>query len=216
MTMPQLEGSNSNYATPFTRIQRTTNSALLDTTGNHTLALNSILYDSTEGYFYSSGGASTYVETGFGNGRNPSTNPVSYCFWIKRDGAGDKMFFVQSSWAASARAYFGVLSNQWGIGVQGQGWSATDSNVTVSQGVWYHVAIVFDGSNCLLYSNGVQCISKAYTSYTFDKTAQILGNTYGTSYNWNGRVDVAQFYNKALSAEEVNKNFNATRTRYGV
>jgi len=216
MTMPQLEGSNSNYATPFTRIQRATNSALLDTAGNHTITLNNLLYDSTDGYFYSTGGPSTYIETGFGNGRNPSTNPVSYCFWVKKDAAGDDMFFVQGLWNASTRAYFGVISNQWGAGVQAAGWNASDSNVTVTQGVWYHVAIVFDGSNCLFYSNGVQCISKAYTSFSFNNTAQILGNTYDTQYNWLGRVDMTQIYNKALSAAEVNRNFNATRTRYGV
>lgn len=218
MTMPQLEGSNSNYATPFTRNQRTTNSALLDTTGNHTLTLNNILYNSTDGTFYATGGTSTYIQTNFGNGRNPSTSPTSYCLWVRQTNSGDDMYLVQSTWAGSYRAYFGVYGGRFDYGLQSSGWNspvAPDSAArTVNQ--WHHIGLVWAGSTFTQYVDGVATHSKNYTSHSWSQNAQILGNTYDTQYNWSGNVDMVQVYDKALSVDEVNKNFNATRTRYGV
>jgi hypothetical protein len=37
-----------------------------------------------------------------------------------------------------------------------------------------------------------------------------------TAYTWNGEIALFQIYNKALTASEIQQNFNALRGRFGI
>ena len=44
----------------------------------------------------------------------------------------------------------------------------------------------------------------------------IGGGNLGSDFPMNGNISQVSIYNRALSAEEVQQNFNATKGRYGI
>ena len=158
------------------------------------------------------------ILTSFGNGLNPTTTLLSYALWVYTDTAsGAMMFMVQSSWAASARAYFGFVSGYWAMGIQASGWGAGQGGSAVIAGRWHHIVIVFDGSNAKWYQNGNYIFQKAYTSYAFDLVFGLgNGSTYSVDYPWNGKIATCAIYQIALTAAEISQNFNAQRSRFGI
>lgn len=78
-------------------------------------------------------------------------------------------------------------------------------------GTWYHVAVTFDSAGYRLYINGVQEGSSA-------STHSILSNSSSISLGWdavnpntpfNGSIDEASIYNRALSSSEIQDIVNA-------
>lgn len=166
-------------------------------------------------------GSDDLVTTSFGNGRNPSTNPITYSFWVAQDGSGSDMFAVQGNWGSSSRAYFGVLNGYWNMGIHDDGWgdSASTRGPAVVIGKWTNVVIVFDGSAAKMYVNGLHYWDRAYSSYTFNQVLEIGGNTYddgGTNYSWNGRIAKVNVFNAALSHKQVKQEFNQFKVRFGL
>jgi hypothetical protein len=75
---------------------------------------------------------------------------------------------------------------------------------------WHHFAYTLDGSahKQTLYIDGVSKATSAFTEpivYTGLGTATYLGRqgSGGTTYDFNGKLDEAQVYNRSLSAAEV-------------
>jgi len=77
-------------------------------------------------------------------------------------------------------------------------------------GAWQHVAAVFDGSNYLIYVNGVvqsgAVQADAIVSGGADYT---IGAFPGGSDPFNGLIDEVQIFNRALSAAEIQAIYNA-------
>lgn len=78
-------------------------------------------------------------------------------------------------------------------------------NTTLSTGTWYHVAAAWDGSNVRLYVNGVldhAPIARAAPIAT-DTRALYLGGRSGATDVTHGIVDEVRFYDRALTAAEI-------------
>ena len=99
------------------------------------------------------------------------------------------------------------------------GGSYTDINGSIlTQGVWYNATVVKNGtSDTKLYLNGVQDGG----TYSGDlpagnqSTFNIGRWTDGTVFA-NATIPTISIYNRALSASEVQQNFNAIKGRYGL
>ena len=77
---------------------------------------------------------------------------------------------------------------------------------------------VADGTNFKIYVNGI--LASTVTDSTIPVVANRTSNFLGKS-NWadpylNGNINVAQIYNRALSAGEVLANFNHYKTRFNI
>ena len=84
---------------------------------------------------------------------------------------------------------------------------------------WYHVAGVKPaGSNSFIYVNGVQDGTSSSPTTIITPVATLrIG--YGPGRNpapFDGSISTVQVYTKALSAEEIQQNFNAMRSRYSI
>jgi hypothetical protein len=97
-------------------------------------------------------------------------------------------------------------------------------NVNVADGNWHYVigvvnlatdtkSIYFDGTLASTTNITVNNTSPDYGTLTFG--AQMRTNTNYYEY-WPGRIANIQAYNRALSAAEIQQNYNATRSRFGV
>ncbi len=163
-------------------------------------------------------GIDNYVSTSFGNGHNPTTNPISYTVWVKtHTNSGNKMFLVQGNWDGDFRAYFGFTGGTWGMGIQNSGWGSTQGGDTVTTNTWHHMCMVFEGLTCKWYRNGSLMFSKSYTSFAFNQNL-IIGedNFDATDRFWNGEIAQVLVNNKSLTAAEVLSNYNAQKGRFNL
>jgi hypothetical protein len=86
---------------------------------------------------------------------------------------------------------------------------------TFSLNTWFNVCMVYDGTNVYAYYNN--SLDKQFSASGVLKTISDIriGNTFQYGF-LNGKIAVVQIYNRALSATEVQQNFNALRGRYGI
>jgi hypothetical protein len=97
----------------------------------------------------------------------------------------------------------------------------TGSNVLINQ--WYYVGCTRNGNEFKLYINGL-LDSTSVKSISFnDNNKYELGTDSGVNANnnlrnsyLNGNISSVQIYNRALSAQEVLQNYNATKGRFGL
>lgn len=97
--------------------------------------------------------------------------------------------------------------------------SASSSNLSTS--AWSQVVATYSSGSKVIYVNGVAVASDSTTgTLATNNNGMSIGAYGGTSgsnaYFYNGNIGVVRVYNRALSADEVMQNFNATRGRYGV
>jgi hypothetical protein len=79
---------------------------------------------------------------------------------------------------------------------------------------WHHITGTFDGTTLKFYLDGTLQASlvRDQTPYQNNNDLQIIQ----ASYPIDGRVAAAKIYNRALSAQEVQQNYNATKGRYNL
>jgi hypothetical protein len=100
----------------------------------------------------------------------------------------------------------------------GSGWSFIQpSNFTFPTGVWYNIVCTFDGSNANIYGNGSLLGTGFRVGQLRQYTAQetVLGRILTQSY-LNGNIAQVSIYNRALTEQEIQQNYNATRSRFSI
>jgi hypothetical protein len=83
---------------------------------------------------------------------------------------------------------------------------------------WHQVGQIFDGTNVWAVVDGKKILGTR-TAYSPPSQTQILlggENVTGGATNWNGQLGSLKFYNRALTASNVRKNYRAMKARYGV
>jgi hypothetical protein len=176
----------------------------------------------TNGTFYSGGtmvfdGTNDYVR--FNSGLNGRIS-FSLEYW-----------FYQTAIESRAQEMFTTNYNNPGIEIYSNGTtlyfrsnfnnSSRPATVTISAGRWNHVvAICRVDSGITIYLNGVEGTPNTPTNpyITWNDDYFNLGVLTGYSefLPFNGKISNAKIYNRALSASEVQQNFNALRGRYGI
>ena len=122
------------------------------------------------------------------------------------------MWLDHGSNGTNQRLYSALITadNTTPFGIQSSAWSLP-SNADTSK--WYHQALVMDSGTARGYYDGIAAGTKSYSSYTLPGNTRAGGRA---SYIWDGQIACFAVYDKALSAAEVKKNFNAQRRRFGV
>jgi hypothetical protein len=82
---------------------------------------------------------------------------------------------------------------------------------SVYDGQWHHVAGVYDGTNMFLYVDGTLDVSQPATgSISQNSLPLCIGQTAdSTGYYFNGLIDEASIYNRALTASEIQTDYAA-------
>gem|GEM_PF-2585050 len=79
----------------------------------------------------------------------------------------------------------------------------------LSPGVWYHVAVTYDGSDTRLYVNGI-LDGQDGTDYYFSNDEPLkIGQRGANDDYFNGLIDEVEIFNRALSASEIQAIYNA-------
>ena len=88
------------------------------------------------------------------------------------------------------------------------------SGVTVSS--WFNIVGVYSAGVEYCYINGVLQGSKSIAFNTVSGVARIGQQTNSANEFWSGNISSVQVYNRALTAAEVQQNFNTHRGRYNL
>ena len=100
--------------------------------------------------------------------------------------------------------------NSSGIAENGGGFITTILNT------WVNVCYTKQGTSIKAYENGVLRSSSTFTDSNIRTSSNSLKIGNGWSPAFGGKIPQTQIYNRALSAAEIQQNFNATKTRYGL
>jgi hypothetical protein len=109
-----------------------------------------------------------------------------------------------------------ILNNKpsWFTGNPG---TSINGTTVINNGNWYHITATKDGINGIksLFVNGILEITGSTNSNILNANPNIVigGNTLDSRY-LNGSVSQVKIYNRALSANEVFQNYEATRERF--
>jgi hypothetical protein len=200
---------------------RSTAQAITDLTNNNTITTNSLTYAS-DGTFSFVRANSNYINISANTNtrfQNPyqtwsgwvnivSTGPNGYSeLW---NNGGNTGMTIQ--WQTTGVTFFMYNSAYLGY------------TVTVSNALntWMNITCVIDNVArvMILYKNGVLVgTSSQWNPYTPPNGSVHIGGNFATGNGGDftqGTISNVQLYNRTLSAAEVQQNFNAQRTRYGI
>lgn len=138
----------------------------------------------------------SYKDQGF---MSISNTPSYLNFYMPSTGGNAKKlrWEVIGNTASSYNAIFGTTEHQLGR--------------------WYHAVGVFDKSanTTALYINGVlEASQSSYTNTPTNYTSYIETGNYGGYLD--GKMAICRIYNRPLTVQEINQNFNAERGRFGI
>ena len=177
---------------------------------NNSTSINGVqIVDNNERSFQFDG-VDDYIDLGIGNGRNPSTDPITISLWVKPNSTTSQMFIATTSNGTNQRFYHALYSGKYDMGIQASAWGTGTASATV--GEWAHYVCVMDGSTAKQYVNGELALSKSYTSYTFTSNLNIGRG--GPSYHSDVDVSKVKVYEKALTEKQVKRLYTAHRKRY--
>jgi hypothetical protein len=220
-----LQLEERSFATPYSSTQvRSNTQSILDLTNNNTVTANSLTYASNNTFSFN--GTTDFINAG-----NTFTFAQSSQFsaevWLK--------ILDHSDRPAAAAGIIGkghFYDNQWDIWLynnnsiyfetagnptrQGQVYLASP---VLALNTWHHYVATYNNGAKSIYLNGNLVGTQTYTGPgDFSNTNNVLiGRRFNdASRSLRGDVSVAKIYNRALSAAEVQQNFNALRSRYGI
>jgi len=224
-TMPQVEAGSarSPFSDTVSSLPRTSTTSLRNIGSRNTVFTLATSYDSNGLPTFD--GTDDYID--LSNNPNYEDPQASWEFVVKFDVVHDnetstyRQLYIQeaSIWIAQYYDYIGFDmrkdNNAW---YDGNGGTNTGSQIgPVSSGTWYHGVFTWDGSNVRGYLNG----SLEFTYAVSGATGILNGTTprrFGrrSSQPLDGELPVFRIYNKALSADEISKNFNVYKERFNI
>jgi hypothetical protein len=191
------------HATPFVNGTRSVTQGLKDLTGRSTIDLSNVSFDSNAQMTFD--GTDDYVNCG-----NISTQSgkITVNALVRLNTVSTFQHIVDSS------------SNSWHLAMLGNipyFWNGTtyhQTGIALSAGIWYMITGV-QGITLDIYVNG-QLSNSLNSDISITTNNVWIGAWQSGTRPLNGNVAAIQIYNRALTASEIQQNFNAVRGRYGI
>lgn len=201
--------------------------SLIDLSGN---GYNGTLYNSPT-YSTDNGGVLRYTKSSFQYAAAPNPGDIpkwTIESWTKFNEAtvAGTNAIVTGQYDLGSKLNFSlgtvdVLSNTIKAGYFNGAWRIATPGQTVTIGAWYHFVGTYDGSTINFFSNNSKLGTLNYVgtpasggeiriARRWDDSASLAGNFISAD------IPVVRIYNRALSAAEIEVNFNANRNRYGI
>ena len=185
--------------------------------GNNGTLVNGVGYDSGNGGALSFDGVNDYVQ--LSSPLFTSFSSISISSFIKfnttsescqifdmRDGSGDGPSLLMSN--PEGNVLYSSMNS-----------SNISGNNTIVSGLVYYVTLTYDGSVAKIYLNGsidnTKNISETF-NISVNPTIATRSFSIGSANKSNCNIYNMTVYNRALTASEIQQNFNALRGRFGI
>ena len=207
----------NSHVTPFVNGTRSATQGLLDLTGNSTLDLTNVSFDSNAQIEFD--GTNDYINL---NSIAPliAGGDFSLEAIIKGPAQDHKGIIPINTSTGDNRALFLIRNASMGI-YDGNTWYI--GNIDVDDNNWHHVTLSYTRStrNAVIYVDGEVSLNtttgNTITVASDDKIS--VGQEYdgaSTSDHFNGQIPIAKIYNRALTASEIKSNYNAIKGRFNI
>ena len=181
---------------------------------------------------YSSANGGSLVFDGENNdgvqllGTNLSLNQMTISSWNYSSNYAQNGFMFEKTTNSLVNTQYSLFYNGNNlIYYRTYGLSLTDLTVNTStaevvNNQWNNVVATWDGTNKRIYVNGILRATSANLTGTVTQNTTgaayigIYGNFAG--YPFNGRISKTSIYNRALTLEEIQQNFNALKSRFSI
>ena len=227
------------YATPFVNGTRGTTVATgggwADRTGNsnHGELVNGPTFDSANGGSIVFDGVNDFIDCGNSSSLNFGTGSFTINCWFRPStlqAGGDFPALIEKSNGDFTAPSLGVTGwillyitngNQY---VFRLGDSSTTINnlsfplTVANDNIWKNLAVTVSPTTLIGYYNGVRIGSttRTLTGSVNTSTNLNIGRWRAFTRELNTNISQVQIYNRALTAQEVEQNYNATKTRFGL
>ena len=181
--------------------------------------INGTSFSSGNGGYWSFDGANDYISWGdnfdltatsiSGTVWGWANSLNSYLPWIDKLGSNGNYRFHADS---AGRLILGIRNTA-------NDYHELQTASLISTNQWYYLAFTFDNSTRegKIYLNGELVGTKIYTIDRNDTSTPLqTGYQANNGGTLNGRIATLSLYNKALTQQEIQRNFNAQRARFGV
>jgi hypothetical protein len=186
--------------------------------GNTGTLVNGVGYNSSNLGSLSFDGVNDYTLTSSIN-HNIGTGNFTYSAWVyptslKGAGATLSAFMGNGEYAPT----FGFDLNGYPseLGFYWSGWKGFGTTLSLNQ--WYYVVMTRVGALCTGYLNAIACPVTYNDGQSMNNSQYVIGRS-GVNYAsdiFKGNIAQVQIYNRALTAQEVQQNYRATKSRYGL
>jgi hypothetical protein len=182
--------------------------------GNDGTLVNGPTFDSGNLGSISFDGIDDYVSTLPGSYSEYTVNFV--CKWISSVGVQERLFGTNASGTYTIRDPSNINFHYNPLGGSPPSVSLS-SNVNVGYGKWTNVTLTVSALNTevKIYVNGILRNSSSVIPSVNLSGTMFIG-AQNTSVRANCSFGFFQAYNRALTAEEILQNYNATKSRYGL
>ena len=186
---------------------------------NGTLSATSIGYDSGNGGILTFDGTDDYVQCS----GSLTLTAATFIVWIRRNGNQQSFDGILFSRLTNTT---GMMIGQTANNLLGYSWNnATntyqwESNLTLPNLAWSMCAISVSSSSATAYLCQSSGITSATNNVSHASTVmddiEIARDEQGGARYFTGSIAQVSVYNRALTAAEIQQNFNATRSRFGI
>jgi len=147
-----------------------------------------------------------YVDLGDADGYSPVMNNLTVETWVNYDSSSSTYAYIISKVKSGAGEWFiRHRNNRFEAGIQN-----VASSSSASPGTWYHVAFTFESPSTLrLYVNGKggTATGQGTMSPIHSANLWIGGRDADGVGNFDGKIDEITIYNRALTANEINRHY---------
>ena len=153
------------------------------------------------------------------------TGDVTFNVWVKINGDSSSGIngVISNEWHSSTTGinlYTRNVNNQlWISGGNGSSRPAYSNTIpNFNYTYWNNLTLTHTDNTAVVYVNGEKVWERALTVVHRSTSPLILGRwapSYG-SYLLNGEIASAQAYTRALTAQEIQQNYNATKSRFNL
>ena len=201
---------------PSVNTTRATTAAILDLTNNTTLTASNLTY-ANNGTLSFNGSSGNITSSSF---TRHQTTVGTLMGWAYPTSTSGDLYLIAAGGTTTTGASRAIRINSGSWCSVNYGSSTEDWNgiVAANLNTWQHVAYAWSGTTIRFYLNGVEYTNTRSGMVTPLGSVLTIGATaWSPVYGyWPGSIGIIQVYNRALSATEVQQNFNAQRTRYSI
>ena len=190
--------------------------------GNTGTLTNGPTYNSANGGSLSFDGVNDYVDCGPVSVIGSSLTGLTVNVWVNPS-VKDTRCIVENGSAYNANTFYMFQENTdyFTFEVYGTFYDVVYANFIYQTNTWYNLTGVWSSNNRVeLYCNGALCsgtrIGNVQSSVINGNTNLLVGSRNYGSYPFNGNIAQVSIYNRALSPQEIQQNYNALKSRFGL
>jgi hypothetical protein len=163
-------------------------------------------------------GVDDYVEI-TGNSSNTPSSMTLFCFIYPKNVRPEEIIATQNNglgYRFMTKTYAGNAGTKWGFWPTPGAGTEWDASV-LSNNNWYCLAVTYTSTNLKLYKNAVvELDTGSPGTLSHGGNIRIGDGIGGAQVHLQANLPIFMMYNRALTASEIQQNFNALRGRFGI